>query len=59
MLDSIAIDFLPFSPDNLKKFVDDLLADKLEPYFKSEPLPENNDGPVKVRAIDLSAGGTQ
>jgi len=37
-----------FSPENLKKFVDDLLAGKLESYLKSEPLPENNDGPVKV-----------
>lgn len=38
-----------FSPENLKKFVDDLLAGKLEPYLKSEPLPEHNDvTPVKV-----------
>jgi len=38
-----------FSPENLKKFVDDLLAGKLEPYLKSESLPEHNDVmPVKT-----------
>lgn len=36
-----------FSMDNLKAFVDDLLADKLEPYMKSEPVPETQ-GNVKV-----------
>lgn len=33
--------------DNLRDFVNDLLASKLEPYVKSEPLPKE-DGPVKV-----------
>src|SRR5699024_10424728 len=31
------------------QFVKDLLAgDKLEPYLKSEPVPDSNDGPVTV-----------
>jgi protein disulfide isomerase family A protein 3 len=37
-----------FSPENLEKFVKDFLADKLEPYLKSEPIPDNTDEPVKV-----------
>lgn len=36
-----------FSMETLKTFVDDLLADKLEPYMKSEPVPDQ-DGPVTV-----------
>ncbi|OTF78585.1 hypothetical protein BLA29_011484, partial [Euroglyphus maynei] len=32
-----------FSVENLKKFVDDFLGEKLEPFLKSEPLPDNND----------------
>lgn len=36
-----------FSIDNLKQFVDDLLADKLESYMKSEPVPEEQ-GDLKV-----------
>lgn len=35
-----------FSPENLKKFAEDVLAGKLEAYMKSEPIPEDNDGPV-------------
>ncbi|EFA11421.1 Protein disulfide-isomerase-like Protein [Tribolium castaneum] len=38
----------PFSIEALDSFVQDLLAGKLEPYLKSEPIPENNDGPVTV-----------
>jgi protein disulfide isomerase family A protein 3 len=40
----------PFSPENLKQLVDDYLAGKLEPYVKSEPVPESQpeDGPVVV-----------
>ena len=38
-----------FSMDNLEKFVNDLLDGNLKPYLKSEEVPENNDGPVKVR----------
>uniref|UniRef100_A0A1I8B5H5 protein disulfide-isomerase n=1 Tax=Meloidogyne hapla TaxID=6305 RepID=A0A1I8B5H5_MELHA len=36
-----------FSVENLKQFVDDLLAYKLEPYMKSEPVPEEQ-GDLKV-----------
>lgn len=36
-----------FSVENLKAFVDDLLAGKLENYMKSEPVPDQ-DGPVTV-----------
>lgn len=34
--------------ENLEKFIKDLEEDNLEPYLKSEPIPESNDGPVKV-----------
>ncbi|KAL4716903.1 hypothetical protein ACJJTC_012714 [Scirpophaga incertulas] len=37
-----------FSVDNLLAFAKDLLDGKLEPFVKSEPVPESNDGPVKV-----------
>lgn len=37
-----------FSVDNLQDFVEKLIAEELEPYIKSEPVPENNDTPVKV-----------
>lgn len=37
-----------FSMDNLEAFVNDLLNDKLEPYLKSEPVPEDNSGGVKT-----------
>lgn len=37
-----------FSIENLEKFVKDLLAEKLEPYLKSEPIPDSNNEPVKV-----------
>jgi len=37
-----------FSMDNLEKFCNDLLDGKLEPYLKSEAVPEPNDEPVKV-----------
>ncbi|CAJ0578176.1 unnamed protein product, partial [Mesorhabditis spiculigera] len=33
----------PFSIENLKAFVDDLLAGKLEAYMKSEPVPANDE----------------
>eukprot|EP00899_Mesostigma_viride_P029416 jgi/Mesvir1/965/Mv17517-RA.1 len=33
---------------NMKAFAEDLLADKLKPHLKSEPVPESNDGNVKV-----------
>lgn len=37
-----------FSVDSLKKFVEDVIGDKLEPYLKSEEPPETQ-GDVKVR----------
>ncbi|KRZ15094.1 Protein disulfide-isomerase A3 [Trichinella pseudospiralis] len=37
-----------FSVENLKTFVENFLAGKLEPSIKSEPIPETNDSPVKV-----------
>lgn len=37
-----------FSIENFEKFLNDLKADKVEPYLKSEPVPEDNSGPVKV-----------
>lgn len=36
------------SIDNLSAFAKDLVDGKLEPFIKSEPVPEKNDGPVKV-----------
>lgn len=40
--------FLILRIEALEKFVKDLLANKLEPYLKSEPIPDSNDEPVKV-----------
>lgn len=37
-----------FSIDALNQFVKDYFDGKLEPHFKSEEIPESNDGPVKV-----------
>jgi len=37
-----------FSVESLKQFVDDFLAGNLKPFVKSEELPEDNSGPVKV-----------
>ncbi|XP_024544402.1 protein disulfide isomerase-like 1-4 [Selaginella moellendorffii] len=34
--------------DNLKAFGEDFLADKLQQFYKSEPVPEKNDGDVKI-----------
>lgn len=41
-----------FSPEALKALIEDYLANKLEPYIKSEPTPEkqDEDGPVVVVA---------
>ena len=38
-----------FSVDALREFVQEYLDDRLEPYIKSEPVPADNEGPVKVR----------
>lgn len=37
-----------FSVESLNDFVEKLLANELEPFIKSEPVPESNDAPVKV-----------
>ncbi|XP_034937220.1 protein disulfide-isomerase A3 [Chelonus insularis] len=37
-----------FSVENLEKFMKDLEAGNLEPFIKSEPIPEDNSGNVKV-----------
>ncbi|XP_030962083.1 protein disulfide isomerase-like 1-4 [Quercus robur] len=34
--------------DKLKAFGEDFLEDKLKPFFKSDPIPETNDGDVKI-----------
>jgi len=42
--------------DSLRTFVQQYLDGELELYIKSEPVPEDNDGPVKVRVMVLSEG---
>ncbi|XP_046403308.1 protein disulfide-isomerase A3 [Ischnura elegans] len=37
-----------FSIENFEKFLTELKDGKLEPYLKSEPIPEDNSGPVKI-----------
>lgn len=37
-----------FSIENLEKFIKDLKNGKVEAYLKSEAVPEDNSGPVKV-----------
>uniref|UniRef100_A0A1B6CLZ3 Protein disulfide-isomerase n=1 Tax=Clastoptera arizonana TaxID=38151 RepID=A0A1B6CLZ3_9HEMI len=37
-----------FSLENFEKFLNDLKGNKLEPFLKSEPIPEDNNGPVIV-----------
>ncbi|KAL2593659.1 hypothetical protein AAZV13_12G142300 [Glycine max] len=34
--------------DKIKAFGDDFLEDKLKPFYKSDPVPESNDGDVKI-----------
>ncbi|XP_057455445.1 protein disulfide isomerase-like 1-4 [Lotus japonicus] len=34
--------------DKIKTFGEDFLEDKLKPFFKSDPIPESNDGDVKI-----------
>lgn len=41
-----------FSMESLEQFVRDMLADKLKPHLKSEPIPESNDAPVKVAVAE-------
>lgn len=37
-----------FSVENLRNFVKNMFSGKLEPRLLSEPIPESNDGPVKI-----------
>jgi len=37
-----------FSVANLQKFAEEFVGGKIEKYIKSEPIPEDNEGPVKV-----------
>lgn len=37
-----------FSMEAFEQFIKDLSSNKLEPYLKSEPVPEKNEEPVKV-----------
>lgn len=41
-------DVLSLTADQLKQFIKDFKADKLTQFLKSEPIPEDNSGPVKV-----------
>ncbi|GAV66397.1 Thioredoxin domain-containing protein/Thioredoxin_6 domain-containing protein [Cephalotus follicularis] len=34
--------------DKIKAFAEDFLEDKLKPFYKSDPIPETNDGDVKI-----------
>lgn len=38
----------PFDTAAVSQFVSDVLAGKVEPFYRSEPIPEKNDAPVKV-----------
>lgn len=40
--------FVLCSMETFEKFLSDMKADKLEPYLKSEPIPDDNSGPVTV-----------
>lgn len=35
--------------DTMTTFLNQYFAGELKAYLKSEPIPESNDGPVKVR----------
>jgi len=37
-----------YTPEAMKSFAEEFLAGKVEAFVKSEAIPENNDGPVKV-----------
>ena len=41
-------DFVLHSVDNLRGFVRQFLDGEIEPHIKSEPIPEDNTGPVTV-----------
>lgn len=48
---------LSLSVDNLRGFVEQFLAGELEPYIKSEPVPEDNSGPVAVSLLSQLPSG--
>lgn len=37
-----------YTSESISKFIDDFKENKLEAYLKSEPIPENNDKPIKT-----------
>ncbi|KTW27793.1 protein disulfide-isomerase domain [Pneumocystis carinii B80] len=39
---------IPFTKENLEKFLDDYISQRLVPSIKSEPVPETQEGPVTV-----------
>merc|ERR1711923_488122 len=43
--------YLSISMDTFEQFVRDVQAGKVEAYLKSEPLPEGNDEPGKVKVV--------
>ena len=53
MQDFTILSFSSHSVDNLKAFVQQYLDGELEIYVKSEPIPEDNSGPVKVCVLFL------
>jgi len=40
-----------FSMDTFEKFIKDVQDGNVEPYLKSEPIPEDNDEPGKVKVV--------
>ena len=55
---SVSSCLTPPRVDNFEPFIEKFLAGELEAYLKSEPVPVNNDGPVKVSGKHRS-GGTE
>lgn len=48
LIQSIVLVFHRRDGKALERFLQDYFDGKLKRYLKSEPIPENNDGPVKV-----------
>lgn len=40
------------NPTTITKFYEDFAGNKIKPFFKSQPIPEKNDEPVKVVVAD-------
>lgn len=47
------IPFCTLRMETFEKFVRSFLAGDLEPYLKSEPIPADNSGPVKVSTLRI------